>query len=256
MCYETSARPPIPPVAGGAPAEGQSLTLRSEDGNEFRAYAARAVAEGEISRAVVILPDVRGLHPFYEDLARRFGDLGIHAVAIDYFGRTAGRGERDDSFEFMPHVEKLTPDQVQADVAAAIAHSKKELGATRVFTVGFCMGGRASFSQSWRQEQISGAIGFYGRVAPRDEADSEAPLLHTDDFRAPVLGLFGGADSMIPEDSVRKFEASLKARGVECEIVVYPGAPHSFFDRSFKQFTRECDDAWRRMLAFVESYSR
>src|SRR5688500_8275157 len=117
MCYETTARPPMPPIAGGA-ASGESITLKASDGNEFAAFHARAESGGDVG--IVILPDVRGLHAFYEDLALRFAEQGIHAMAFDYFGRTAGVGRRGDDFDFWPEVMKTNTETVAMDVAASV----------------------------------------------------------------------------------------------------------------------------------------
>src|SRR5262245_3580066 len=117
MCHETTARPPLPPIAGGA-ATGESITLHASDGNEFAAFAASA--EGSSNVGMVVLPDVRGLHAFYEDLALRFAEQGVNSVAFDYFGRTAGVGRRADDFDFWPEVMKTTPETVALDVAASV----------------------------------------------------------------------------------------------------------------------------------------
>lgn len=248
MCYETTARPPYPPVAGGA-ATGGSITLQASDGNEFAAFT--ATAEQDTGRAIVILPDVRGLHGFYEDLALRFAEAGVHATAFDYFGRTAGVGRRGDDFDFWPEVMKTHPDTVALDVAAVLTHLREQ-GATSVFTVGFCFGGRHSFNQAARGHGVAGAIGFYGRVAPANEEDMDAPLQRARFYDAPVLGLFGGDDQMIPVESIEAFGVALDEAKVTNELKVYEGAPHSFFDRSFDQFADECDDAWRRILGFID----
>lgn len=249
MCYEAQARPPLPPVSGGA-ADGRRITLRSADGTSFAAYAASAEARG--GPGIVVLPDVRGLHAFYSELALRFAAAGLHAVAIDYFGRTAGTESRDDDFDFMTHVAKTQPEQIAADVAAAIAHLRSD-GTTRIFTIGFCFGGRSSFNQAADQEGLAGVIGFYGRVARRDDLDANAPLDRVPRYRSPVLGLFGGADPAIPAADVDAFRAALDAAGIRNEIVSYEGAPHSFFDRASREYGAECDDAWERILRFVRA---
>src|SRR5882672_2361851 len=143
MCYTDDAAPPPPPI-GGAVAEQGDLHLTAADGNRLMAYFARAAEP--TGTGMVVLPDVRGLHSFYKELAQRFAETGIDAVAIDYFGRTAGIADRDEGFEFMPHVEKTTQEGIAADVAAAIAYLRsKEGGAVKsVFTVGFCFGGSSS----------------------------------------------------------------------------------------------------------------
>jgi carboxymethylenebutenolidase len=199
-----------------------------------------------------VLPDVRGLHPFYEDLALRFAEAGITSTAIDYFGRTAGAERRDDEFDFWPHVMKTQPKAVAQDVAAAAEHLRA-IGAASLFSVGFCFGGRNSFNQAARDHGLRGVIGFYGRVAPMNEDDKGSPVRLARRYACPVLGLFGGADQGIPTSDVDAFRSALDDAGVANEIVVYDGAPHSFFDRAFEQFADACDDAWRRILGFVEA---
>ena len=140
MCFGFDAHPPdLPPdlvrpaLAGGAGAE--ILELTSADGTRFSAALAEA-PEGSAT-GVVILPDVRGLYRFYVELAERFAAAGHSAIAIDYFGRTAGTGERDEDFDFMPHVAQTRVDQVQADVAAALEALRERTGVTATVTVGF-----------------------------------------------------------------------------------------------------------------------
>lgn len=247
MCYETTARPPLPPIAGGS-ATGEPHTLRSADGTEFRAFTVSP--EQPTGAGMVVLPDVRGLHPFYEDLALRFAEVGIASTAIDYFGRTAGVEPRGEEFEFWPHVMETRPRSVAEDVAAGVAHVRRT-GATAVFTVGFCFGGRHSFNQAARGHGLSGVIGFYGGVAPQDADDKGSPTQLAPRYECPVLGLFAGTDQRITASDVGAFEAALDAAGVRNEIVTYQGAPHSFFDRAFAEHREACDDAWRRILAFV-----
>src|SRR5436309_1214236 len=105
MCYDDTDRPPLPPGVPGA-VETTDLVLTGADGNRFAAYAAQPTTPGPAQ--VLIYPDVRGLHGFYKDLALRFAGAGVRALAIDYFGRTAGLGPRDDTFEYMPHVQQMT----------------------------------------------------------------------------------------------------------------------------------------------------
>jgi carboxymethylenebutenolidase len=253
MCYDGKARPPPPPISGGAGVgDGRRLVLSAEDGNRFDAFSVTTDTPG--GPGIVILPDVRGLHPFYEELATRFAETGVHATAFDYFGRTAGVGKRDDDFEYMPHVDQCTPDTIATDVSAAVAHVRSPEGgaATSVFTVGFCFGGRNSFNQASRGHGLAGVIGFYGRVARRDDTDSNAPVDLVKDFTCPVLGLFGGADQAITREDVEEFGRALDDAGMRYEIKVYEGTPHSFFDRTFAQYREECDDAWNRMLRFIK----
>jgi carboxymethylenebutenolidase len=200
----------------------------------------------------VILPDVRGLYRFYEELALRFAERGYAAVAFDYFGRTAGVAKRGDDFEYMEHVRQTTTEGVQADLAAVVAHLRRTCSV--VFTVGFCFGGRQSWLAAADQEGLAGAVGFYGRPGLAQDG-TPGPAQRAAELRAPILGLMGGADPGIPAEAVEEFEQALAAAGVEHELVTYPGAPHSFFDRKQEDFADASADAWERVLAFVRRRS-
>lgn len=256
MCFAFDARPPdlpadlaLPTMAGGTGAE--PLELTSADGTRFSAALAEA-PEATGATGVVILPDVRGLYRFYVELAERFAQAGHHAIAIDYFGRTAGTGERTNDWDYMPHVMQTRVGQVQADVAAAIAALRERTGASSIVTVGFCFGGTQSFMAATSPElDLDGAVGFYAGLVPRRENAPE-PIEAAPDTRCPVLGLFGGADENILPEHIAAYERGLQEAGVEHEIVTYPGAPHSFFDRSFSEHADACEDAWRRVLGFLQ----
>jgi carboxymethylenebutenolidase len=251
MCFPFDAIPPdIPaglcaPMAGGA--AGERLTLTSADGTAFSTYLAGV--DGEADAGAVILPDVRGLFRFYEELAERFADAGIPAVALDYFGRTAGLGPRDESFEYMPHVQRTRPETVAMDVRACVEALRARTGAGRIFTVGFCFGGAQSFHQAAAGHGLAGVVGFYGALADRPHLPSAIGVAGS--MSCPVLALFGGADGAIPQDQIERFDAALGEAGVEHEIHVYPGAPHSFFDRRQDDYAAESADAWDRILGFM-----
>lgn len=242
MCYTDDASPPIPPGNGGSVASRADLTLKAADGNEFMAYSARAAKPS--GTGMVILPDVRGLHDFYKELADRFAEIGIDAVAYDYFGRTAGHGSRGEEFVYRPHVEQTTPEGVAADTAAAIEFLRSEDGGgvERVFTVGFCYGGAASWRQSAAQPGLAGAIGFYGVPARVEDVIPQ--------MKAPLLVLVAGED-FTPVSEFEKFSSQLSDAGVQHKMVVYDGAPHSFFDRAFAEHEEACKDAWAQILDFI-----
>src|ERR1700747_1758848 len=134
MCFDLHSTPPIPVIAGAAVSHDDEV-LQATDGNEFGAFV--ATPDDDARTGVVIYPDVRGLYRFYEELALRFAERGIAAVAFDYFGRTAGVEKRDNDWDYMPLVQQLTQEQVQADVAACVG-DLRALGCTAIFTVGFC----------------------------------------------------------------------------------------------------------------------
>jgi carboxymethylenebutenolidase len=226
--------------------------LTSADGAEFAA----AFAESPEGRgpAVIILPDVRGLYRFYVELAERFAEAGHHAIAIDYFGRSAGVEERGEDFDFMAHLEQTDPAVVQQDIASARAALADRTGAETFASVGFCFGGSQSFLAGRNQATgLDAVVAFYGTLDPsRTGLDFlPAPLAGADQPSPPVLGIFGGDDAYIPAADIEAFDRALTSGGVEHEFVTYPGAPHSFFDRSYEEHADASADAWRRVLAFL-----
>jgi carboxymethylenebutenolidase len=249
MCFDLDSLPPIPAVSGAAVSH-EDIVLEAADGNRFAAFFASP--EEPTERGVVILPDVRGLYRFYEELALRFAERGIAAVAFDYFGRTAGVSKRGADFEYMPHVEQTTPEGVQADVGAAVALLRSR-GVSKVLTVGFCFGGRNSWLAAAGGHGLAGAVGFYGRPGQGRDG-SPGPAQRASELAAPILALQAGADQNITAVDNAAFEAALNDAGVEHELVTYDGAPHSFFDRKQEEFAEASEDAWRRVLAFTERH--
>jgi carboxymethylenebutenolidase len=249
MCFDSDSLPPIPVISGAAVSH-DDLVLEAADGNRFAAFSATPEAPGAVG--VVILPDVRGLYRFYEELALRFAERGYPAIAFDYFGRTAGVEKRGDDFDYMPHVQQTTPEGVQADVAAAVA-KLREQGVATIFTVGFCFGGHHSWLAAAAAHEVAGAIGFYG--VPGERNGRPGPIQRADEMKAPILALQAGADEHILPENNAAFDEALTRAGVEHDVVVYDGAPHSFFDRKQEQFADASEDAWNRVLAFIERYS-
>ena len=226
MCFELDSIPPVPAIAGAAVSH-EDLELEAGDGNRFAAFS--AYPEEPATTGVVILPDVRGLYRFYEELALRFAERGIAAIAIDYFGRTAGVAKRGDDFSYPEHVAQTTPEGVQADVRAAVEHLRAQ-GCTDVFTVG-----------------------FYGNPVERNGVPG--PTQRAPDIRAPILALQAGDDANITAEANTALQDALSRAGVDHEVITYDGAPHSFFDRKQDEFRDASDDAWRRVLDFIERYS-
>jgi carboxymethylenebutenolidase len=248
MCFDGDSLPPIPVLSGGALTH-EDVVLESPDGTPFAAFA--ALPDDPSGAGVVLLPDVRGLYRFYEELALRFTERGYAAIAIDYFGRTAGVAKRDDDFEYMPHVQQTTKEGVQADVGAAVAWLRDH-GATSVCTVGFCLGGRHSWLASAAGHGVAGAVGFYGRPGTAQDG-SAGPTQLAGQMEAPILALQAGDDQNITAEDNAAFDEALTAAGVEHEIVTYGGAPHSFFDRKQESFAEASADAWQRTLDFIEA---
>jgi carboxymethylenebutenolidase len=246
MCHDHDSRPPAPPRTGDV-AERGVLTLASADGTEFSAAYA-APAEGA-RVGVVVLPDIRGLHPYYVALAERFAETGAATVAIDYFGRTAGvcdeSGTRPEGFDWQTHIPQTTEQGIDDDITAAIGYLR---GRTRsdlpVITVGFCFGGSHSWRQSGGRLDLAGCAGFYGKPAVVGEAAGRAHL--------PTVMLIAGADAATPVTEQLQLADMMRAAGAEVDAVVYDGAPHSFFDRAFGEWAEACRDAWEHVLALTD----
>lgn len=245
MCHDADSRPPAPPRSGEVVERGL-LTLTSADGTELD--AAFAAPAEEARAGVVVLPDVRGLHPYYVALAERFAEAGYPCVAIDYFARTAGRagqGIRDQEFDWQTHMPQTTAQGIDGDTAAAIEHLR---GRTRadlpVVTVGFCFGGSNAWRQAGGALPLAATAGFYGRPQMVGDAAGSA--------RLPVLMLIAGNDAATPVADQLALAERMRAAGAEVETAVYDGAPHSFFDRAADQWADASADAWRRLLRLLE----
>ena len=246
MCYSDEDRPPLGPVRGGADGSCH-LTLVASDGVESSAFAAHPRLSSD--RAVVILPDFRGLGPFYKDLAIRFADAGLHAVTIDYYTREIGRSPRplDDEVGAVA-LRETRKDDVDLDVAAAVAWLRALPGVEvgPIFTVGFCFGGTMAWHQAASGLDLDGHVSFYGveRLLDRDRVPT---------MRGPIQMLISGRDRE-PVEVIERLAAEIRSSGEDVESRVYERATHGFFSRS-AGFEAECDDAWARVLDFFERHS-
>ena len=243
MCHSNDSRPPAPPAPGPV-AEHGPVTLTSTDGSRLAAHV--ALPDRPARGRIIVLPDVRGLHPYYRDLAVRFAEAGFATAAIDWFGRTTDHDERPDDFDWQPHIAQVDPANVAADVAVAMTHLTERGASGPAFTVGFCFGGSQSWRLSASDVDLAGVIGFYGR--PRLVRDLIGHL------RRPMLLLIAGNDAATPAEEFAAFTDELAAAGTPYEAHTYPGAPHSFFDRAYTQWADACADAWRRILDFTDRH--
>lgn len=245
MCHGPLSLAPPPPRPGSIRVTG-AVTLAAADDAPVPAYAALPEGRERYRGRVVVLPDVRGLHPFYTALARRFAEAGFAAVAIDLYGRTAGGHLRDPEFAWRPHMPEVREAQVDADVRAALDHLDevdRDPGGP-AFTVGFCFGGGHSWRLAGSDLPLAGTIGFYG-----------LPHLVTGELRpgrAPILMLLAGRDEETPAPAYEELTGRLDAAGARYDAHTYPEAPHSFFDRAGDRWAPACQDAWRRLLAFTD----
>jgi carboxymethylenebutenolidase len=243
MCHSPDSAPPAAPGAGEVADHGP-LVLTAEDGTMFAAHQATPATPN--GSAVVLLPDARGAHPYYESLAQRLAEAGFATVVVDYYGRTAGLSARDDSFDFIDHWRRAESTDVVKDVRAAIDWLAEHHPGP-VFSVGFCWGGGQSWRLSGAGVELAGSIGFYGLPNLVDDV--------LDDLSAPLLLVLAGDDAATTTEQFTEFTERLDAAGKPHEVAFYPGTPHSFFDRGFDEWKDACDDAWRRVLNFTQRHS-
>lgn len=250
MCHGPDALPAVPPIEDRALLT-RSMTLTASDGNVFSAFSARPDAEW--TPGVVVLPDNRGLGPFYQELAKRIAELGYSAIAIDYYGRTAGTSPRPDDFPFMQHLMKVTRPGLEADFLAAVDFLRSSAGGNcrSTFAIGFCFGGRQAYLAATLGLGLAGVIGFYG--FPGTINNVPGPTARASEIASPVLAIWAGADN-IGSDQIHAFTEALHAGGIPYQSVVYPGAPHSFFDVHQLDWQEASADAWSRVRSFFEQY--
>src|SRR5262249_20162128 len=210
MCVDNDSRPPIRPIAGGS-AGSEDLRLPSADGTRFMAHAARASAP--TGAGMIVIPDVRGLHPYYKELADRFAEVGVDAVAIDFFARTAPSDDRGESFDFMAQIPQTKAETLHADIAAAAQHlrSQQHGRARSLVLVRFCCGGALSYFHAASALGCAGVLGFYGwPLGLKRWPDRPKPIDAVSRYTCPVLSLFGGADEGIPQSDIDAFDAACR----------------------------------------------
>jgi carboxymethylenebutenolidase len=251
MCRDSDGLRALPREAGGAVAV-EAITLGAADGAAFSAVSAcRATS---VRSGVVVLPDNRGLGAFYAEIAIKIAELGYSALAIDYYGRTAGTADRVSDFPFMEHLMKVTRPGLEADFAAAVEflRSAEGGGCRSILALGFCFGGRQAYLAATLGHGLTGVIGFYG--FPGTIMGSPGPTERAADIASPVLAIWAGADN-IGIDQIEAFTQALTDHGVAHESVVYPEAPHSFFDIKHAEWADASADAWNRVRIFLDKHS-
>jgi carboxymethylenebutenolidase len=226
----------------------ESRVIDTESG-PMRCYEA---VPNQASAAVVVVQEAFGVNPHIEDVTRRFGAAGYHAVAPDLFHRAGGgTAEYGDWDAVMKLFGSVTGDDaVLADVDAALAHLRGAgFGDERIGIVGFCFGGRVTFMVSLHRA-LGAAVGFYGGGIVTARFPQFPPLVEQSaSLRTPWLGLFGDEDASIPVEDVEQLRSVVKAAPVETEIVRYAGAKHGFHcDVRADYHPDAAADAWQRTL--------
>src|SRR5258707_7145661 len=218
MCVDDDSFPPIRPIAGGA-AGSRDFHLTSADGTRVMAHVARAAKP--TGAGMVVIPDVRGLPPYYKELADRFAEIGVDSVAIDFFARTAPSEDRSEKFDFMAQVPLTKPETLQADIAAAAAYLRTPDGGQvkSLYSVGFCFGGGLSYLQAASGLDYAGVIRFFRLPSGLKRwPDRPKPVDAVPRYKCKVQSIFGGADQGIPAAHAEGLGAAPRQAGSKHDI--------------------------------------
>ena len=227
----------------------------------FKMPAYRAAPAGRTGLPVVlVVSEIFGVHEHIADVARRFAKAGYFAIAPELFVRQGDAGSYGEIGKLIAEVINQVPDaQVMGDLDATLAWAKAEGADTSKSGItGFCWGGRITWLYAAHSPQIKAGVAWYGRLVgvpnalmPKNPVDVVATL------NGPVLGLYGGQDSGIPQATVETMKAALasgSAAAKKSEFVVYPDAAHAFNADYRPSYRKDAaDDGWKRCLAWFKA---
>jgi len=215
-------------------------------------------AEGGPFPVVLVVEEIFGVHEHIKDVCRRFAKLGYMAVAPELFARQGDVSKMTEIPEIISKVVSKVPDaQVMSDLDAAVAWAKKSgKGDTaKLGITGFCWGGRIVWLYAAHYKDLKAGVAWYGRLGNKNELQPKYPIDVVADIKAPVLGLYGGADQGIPVDTVEKMQKALKDAGKTAEIIVYPDTPHAFHADYRPSYRKDkAEDGWKRLLEWFKKY--
>jgi carboxymethylenebutenolidase len=226
------------------------------------AYISRPEKASGSLPVVIVVSEIFGVHEYIADTTRRFAKLGYLAIAPEFFTRAGDPNSFGTVAEIQSNIVAKTPDtQVLSDLKAAIAWAGKNGGdLKKVGVTGFCWGGRITWLSATMPE-VKAGVAWYGRLVGDKTANNpRQPVEIAADLRAPVLGLYGSADTGIPLDTVEQMKAALSkassnpaAKASKFEI--YSEAPHAFH-ADYRATYREgpAKDAWAKCLAWFKQH--
>lgn len=228
---------------------------------DFKMPAYRSAPEGKTNLPVIlVISEIFGVHEHIADVTRRFAKLGYLAVAPELFARQGDAKSYSDIAKLMADIVSKVPDeQVMGDLDATVAWAKANGGDTsRIGITGFCWGGRITWLYDAHNPAIKAGVAWYGRLVGNSTPLTPGhPVDVTGKLAGPVLGLYGGADSGIPLDTVDKMKTALStgsAAAKKSEFVVYPDTPHAFNADYRPSYRKEAaDDGWKRAVAWFKA---
>jgi carboxymethylenebutenolidase len=206
---------------------------------------------------VLVAMEVFGLHEYIKDVTRRLAKLGAFAVAPDYYFRKGDLTKVTDTKELLPLVNAKPDAELLSDLDATVAWAKAQGGDTsRLGIIGFCRGGRTVWEYAAHAPGLKAGVAFYGPlVDPPNPAWPKSPTQLVPEMKAPVLGLYGEADTGIPVAAVEALKAALAENKKTAEFKIYPGAPHGFHADYRASYRKEAaEDAWNQMQAWLKKY--
>ncbi|HWP45481.1 MAG TPA: dienelactone hydrolase family protein [Blastocatellia bacterium] len=225
---------------------------------EVPAY--RAMPEkGTSFPVVLVVQEIFGVHEHIKDICRRFAKMGHLAVAPELFARQGDVSKMTNINEIITKVVSKVPDaQVMSDLDATVRWAEKtEKGNTgKLGITGFCWGGRIVWLYAAHSPKLKAGVAWYGRlVGQPSELHPKHPIDIVPQLKAPVLGLYGGADTGIPNETVERMKKALKDAGKPSEIVLYPDTPHGFFADYRQSYRKEqAQDAWKRLQDWFKKH--
>jgi len=215
-------------------------------------------AKGKNFPVILVVQEIFGVHEHIKDVARRFAKLGYMAIAPELYFRQGDVSKLKDNMEIFAQVVNKVPDaQVMSDLDAAVAYAAKNSGnAGKLGITGFCWGGRITWLYAAHNPKVTAGVAWYGRlVGDKSEMTPRHPLDVVEKINAPILGLYGGADAGIPNDTVEQMNAALKKAGKKSMIHLYPDTPHAFHADYRPSYRKEqADDGWKRAIAWFKQH--
>jgi len=254
--YAAAAMPIIAQTAIKTPVTGLVTGEVTIDVNGFKMPAYRSVPAGKSDLPVVlVISEIFGVHEYIADVTHRLAQAGYMAIAPELFVRQGDPSEYGELAKLQSEIIAKVPDaQVMSDLDATVAWASRNGGnAQKLAMTGFCWGGRITWLYAAHQPQLKAGVAWYGRLVGNTTAQTPAhPLALASQLKAPVLGLYGAADTGIPLDTVEKMKAALalgSGAAKSSEFVVYPEAPHAFHADYRPSYRKAAaDDGWQRML--------
>lgn len=225
---------------------------------EMPAYRAMPGRGGPFP-VVLVVQEIFGVHEHIKDICRRFAKLGYLAVAPELYARQGDISKMSDGREIFSKVVSKVPDaQVTADLDAAADWAGKsgQGDLNRLGITGFCWGGRIVWLYAAHSSRLKAGVAWYGRLVGEATAlTPQYPIDLANKLKAPVLGLYGGADAGIPIDTIERMRKALKAAGDSSQIVVYPDTPHGFHADYRPSYRKEqAQDGWKRLREWFKKY--